>query len=177
MSDVVNTIEQQIEEARHVETLTSFFVFDLGRKRFIPVSAALGDIRPELKRYQVSMGLFELYQKGEITTEDIAAMFITGKSPELLLKNPKAAKDSIQKPIDTSIKIEKIDNPVVAPVPPLDEGATGNANPPPPLVDKPIERMRLDELLEAAKLVGIDLDKVEAPTRATLIDLIRGKTK
>lgn len=127
-----------------------------------------------LRNKEVSPELYALVCQRKVTVEDIAAMFAVNKSPEILVKNHQALKDSPQKtaPENKAELKGTPDKPVVEG--PGDENDPADANG--AFDGRELCSKKVPELLILASSIGIDINADDfAPTRGNLIKAIRAK--
>jgi len=146
------------------------------RNRQINPATANTFVDATLRDKVVSAELYALVCKGKVSVEDVAALFAVNKSPEILLKNHAAVKDSpiTKAPAATAT----VDEEVVVPVLPGPGGANAEA---PATADGAFDGAALShkkqpELLILAATIGIDVNAEGfAPTRGNLIKAIMAK--
>ena len=80
------------------------YVFNPASRQINPASEVTAS-DPSLRDKVVSSSLYALVCQGKVSVEDIAAMFAVGKSPEILLKNHMAVKESpmVSAPANTEV--------------------------------------------------------------------------
>lgn len=151
------------------------YVFNPRNRQINPVTAQTF-VDPTLRDKVVSPELYALVCKGKVSVEDIAALFAVNKSPEILLKNHKAVKES---PVATAPenKATVAEAPVEAPAVP------GEAKESPATADGAFDGTALSskkqpELLIIAATLGIDVNAEGfAPTRPNLIKAIMARAE
>lgn len=151
------------------------YVFNPKNRQINPVTAQTF-IDPTLRDKAVSPELYSLVCKGKISVEDVASLFAVNKSPEILVKNHKAVKES---PVATAPANTKTvgegegEKPLVTPDGKEDEGrADANGA----FDGRALSAKTNAELLILAGTVGVDVNaEGYAPTRGNLIKSIMAK--
>jgi len=149
------------------------FVFNPRNNQINPVTE-MTFVDPTLRDKVVSEELYALVCHGKVSVADIAAMFAVGKSPEILLKNHAAIKDSpIAKAPLATATVKEEDK---TPLPPGPNGVTTDE--PPATADGAFDKRELwkkkqSDLLILASTIGIDVTAEGfAPTQKNLIEAI-----
>ena len=141
------------------------------KSRQINPATEMTFVDPTLRDKVVSAELYALVCKGKVSLEDIAAMFAVGKSPEILLKNHTAVKDSpFAKAPAATVTLPPEDAEKQGEGGPADDelGTVGGAFSKGDLWKKPTA-----DLMILANTVGIDTSAEGfVPTRKGLVDAI-----
>jgi hypothetical protein len=152
------------------------YVFNPRNRQINPVTEQTF-VDPTLRDKVVSAELYALVCKGKISVEDIAALFAVNKSPEILLKNHKAVKESpvATAPANTTTLPESAlkteGDPTVGAE---EEAADANGA----FDGSELCSKKVPELLVIASTVGIDVNAEGfVPTRGNLIKAIMAKAK
>lgn len=150
------------------------YVFNPKNRQINPVTQHTF-VDPTLRDKAVSAELYALVCKGKVSVEDVAALFAVNKSPEILLKNHKAVKES---PVTTAPENKSK----------LDEGKPdgkeesekeeGAATADGAFDGTALSSKKQPELLIIAATVGVDVNAEGfAPTRANLIKAIMARAE
>ena len=151
------------------------YVFNPRNRQINPVTAQTF-VDPTLRDKVISPELYALVCKGKVSVEDIASLFAVGKSPEVLVKNAKAVKESpiATAPVNTATVSESV--PVAG-----DAGSTGSDDASTATADGAFDGRELckktqEELLILAGMAGIDVNAPDfQPTRPNLIKALKAK--
>lgn len=145
------------------------YVFNPRNRQINPVTAQTF-VDPTLRDKAISPALYSLVCKGKVSVEDIAALFAVNKSPEILLKNQKAVKES---PVSTAP--ENKATVAEAPAEPA-EMKEGAATADGAFDGASLSSKKQPELLIIATTVGVDVNAEGfAPTRGNLIKAIMAR--
>ena len=146
------------------------YVFNPRNRQINPVTPQTF-VDPTLRDKVVSPALYSQVCKGKISVEDVAALFAVNKSPEILLKNCKAVKES---PIATAPenKATVAEGPADVPAGlPVVKEAAATADG--AFDGTSLSAKKQPELLIIAATLGIDVNAEGfAPTRGNLIKAI-----
>lgn len=145
------------------------YVFNPRNRQINPVTAQTF-VDSTLRDKVISPALYSLVCKGKVSVEDIAALFAVNKSPEILLKNQKAVKES---PVSTAPENKA----TVAEVPAEPaERKEGAATADGAFDGASLSSKKQSELLIIATTVGVDVNAEGfAPTRGNLIKAIMAR--
>ena len=145
------------------------YVFNPRNRQINPVTAQTF-VDPTLRDKAISPALYSLVCKGKVSVEDIAALFAVNKSPEILLKNQKAVKES---PVSTAPENKAIVAEVPAEPAETKEGAATADG---AFDGASLSSKKQSELLIIATTVGVDVNAEGfAPTRGNLIKAIMAR--
>lgn len=145
------------------------YVFNPRNRQINPVTAQTF-VDSTLRDKVISPALYSLVCKGKVSVEDIAALFAVNKSPEILLKNQKAVKES---PVSTAP--ENKATVAEAPAEPA-ETKEGAATADGAFDGASLSSKKQSELLIIATTVGVDVNAEGfAPTRGNLIKAIMAR--
>jgi len=151
------------------------YVFNPRNRQINPVTGQTF-VDPTLRDKAVSAELYSLVCKGKVSVEDIAALFAVNKSPEILVKNYKAVKDSpVAKAPENVAKVAEVsDLPAVPGAANEEAPATADGA----FDGTALSSKRQPELLIIAATVGVDVNAEGfAPTRPNLIKAIMARAE
>jgi hypothetical protein len=149
------------------------YVFNPRNRQINPVTPQTF-VDPTLRDKVVSPALYALVCKGKISVEDIAALFAVNKSPEILLKNQKAVKESVTvtAPDNKETVTETPDETPAETPEPKETAATADGA----FDGQELSHKKQPELLIIAATVGVDVNAEGfAPTRGNLIKAIMAR--
>ena len=155
------------------------YVFNPRNRQINPVTEQTF-VDATLRDKAVSPELYALVCKGKISVEDVAALFAVNKSPEILVKNHKAVKESpvATAPANTATLPEDTTPPPPAPGSTADEN-DGKATADAAFDGRELCAKKTEELSILAATIGCPemKDPAFAPTRGNLIKAIMAKAK
>lgn len=154
------------------------YVFNPRNRQINPVTE-MTFTDPTLRDKVVSAELYALVCKGKITIEDVAALFAVNKSPEVLLKNYKAIKESVVAKAP-AVTVKLPDEPPEGAKKDLPPGGEpeGAATADAAFDGRELCKKTNDELLILAGMVGVDVNAPDfAPTRGNMIKAIMAKAE
>lgn len=154
---------------------------------FNPKNRQINPVTPQtiadaaLRDKVISSDLYALVCKGKVTLEDISALFAVNRSPEILVKNHTAVKDSpVGKAPENTETLKEDETPTTEPAElstagkPDVEAETANAA----FDGRALTTKTQAELLILATSAGVDVQAEGfAPTRGNLIKAIMAKAK
>lgn len=150
------------------------------KNRQINPATAFTSVDPSLRSNFISEQLYALVCKGKVSANDIGAMLASNKSPELLVKEHNAVKDS---PITSAPDIKE-EIPEVPQEDHPDEGVGLNLEDSEPISatgafdGKDLNKKKQPELLVIASTIGIDVNAEDFnPTRNNLLKAINDKVR
>ena len=154
------------------------YVFNPRNRQINPVTPQTF-VDSTLRDKVVSPALYALVCKGKISVEDIAALFAVNKSPEILLKNYTAVKESVT--VTAPDNKETVTEDTTPPPPPpgsREDEADGKGTADAAFDGRELTKKTQADLLILATTVGIDVNAEGfAPTRSALIKAIMAKAK
>ena len=154
------------------------YVFNPRNRQINPVTEQTF-VDATLRDKAVSPELYALVCKGKISVEDVAALFAVNKSPEILVKNHKAVKESpvATAPANTATVDEDKTPPPPAPGSTADE-VDGKGTADAAFDGRELTKKTQADLLILAGTIGIDVNAEGfTPTRGALIKAIMEKAK
>ena len=156
---------------RTIERLSMKYVYNPKNHQINPVtSSTFVDV--SLRDKVISAELYGMICKGKVSIEDVAALFAVNKSPEILVKNNKAVKNSpVSNAPDNTAKVEE---------PEAEEVNNDNEiiNAESAFDGRELSSKKHGELMILAGSIGIDVNAEGfTPTRGALIKAILAKAK